>query len=59
MKAVGKSEKTYAYYRDSDEEFRKAVAVIRAKLSANGVQKEVPDFPEFCEQYLGMQLFPH
>lgn len=59
MKAVGKSDKTYEYYRNSDPEFKAAIAVIRDKLSRNGAAKDVPDFPEFCEQYLGMKLFPH
>jgi hypothetical protein len=33
MALVGKSEKTYEYYRNSDAEFRKAIELIRAKVA--------------------------
>lgn len=59
MTLVGKSEKTYAYYRDSDEEFRNEIKAIRAQLSAGGPRKEVPPFEEFARDYLGHEMFAH
>lgn len=52
MAMVGKSVKTYDYYRTSDEEFRKAVEDIRNRIAAGGVRRPVPEFPEFCKEYL-------
>ena len=59
---VGKSRATYDYYRRSDPEFAEAVdrqkiLVSRGKGETPNV--DVPDFPEFCERYLGQKLFPH
>lgn len=59
MAIVGKSEKTYEYYRNSDPDFRKAIELIRAKVAGEGPRVSVPDFPEFCEKYLFQKLFPH
>lgn len=28
-------------------------------MAGDGPRKSVPDFPEFCEQYLFQKLFPH
>ena len=59
MKLVGKSEKTYEYYRNSDPDFKKAIELIRQKVATKGAQVPVPDFPEFCEEYLGQKVFHH
>jgi len=62
LKIVGKSRKTYEYYRRTDPDFveqveRQKVLVSRDKGDVEKV--EVPDFPEFSEKYLGQKLFPH
>lgn len=62
LKIVGKSRKTYEYYRRTDPDFveqveRQKVLVSRDKGNVEKV--EVPDFPEFSEKYLGQKLFPH
>lgn len=53
MASVGKSDKTYEYYRNSDPEFKAAVQDIRNRIAAGGVRRQVPDFPEFSSEYLG------
>ena len=62
VKIVEKSRATYDYYRRTDPEFaeaidRQKILVSRGKGEAPTVP--VPDFPEFCEKYLGQKLFPH
>lgn len=62
LKIVGKSRKTYEYYRRTDPEFvekveRQKILVSRDK--GDVVKTEVPDFPEFTEKYFGQKLFPH
>jgi len=59
MKIVGKSEKAYEYYRSTDDDFRRQVDLIRAKIALKGADRPVPPFPEFCETYLGQKCFPH
>lgn len=59
MKIVGKSQKTYEYYRKSDPEFVKQIDIIRGKIALAGADIEVPAFPEFCEKYLFQKCFPH
>lgn len=59
--AVGRSPKTYEYYRKTDEDFSVAVDRIRS-MSARGElgsTKEVPPFAEFSEKYLGTRVFHH
>jgi hypothetical protein len=62
MDAVGRSVKTYEYYRKTDEQFALAIDKIRS-LTARGEvgspRGEVPPFPEFSEKFLGVQVFPH
>ena len=61
MEFVERSEKLFEYYmspRCDDQQFKDAVARIRRKLSGQEAPP-VPDFPEFCEKYLGMRLFNH
>ncbi|MFM7010600.1 MAG: hypothetical protein ACKO0Z_14935 [Betaproteobacteria bacterium] len=59
---VGRSRETYDYYRRSDVSFRDALErqkIMVSRGKADAPQVEVPDFPEFCEKYLGQQLFAH
>ncbi len=62
MDAVGRSVKTYEYYRKVDSEFATAVDKVRS-MTARGeigsARGEVPPFPEFSEKYLGTQVFTH
>lgn len=58
---AGIKRSTYDYYRKTDPDFRD---LIDRTLQANneraeGMRREVPDFPEFCEKYLKTQLFRH
>lgn len=60
--AVGRSIKTYEYYRKTDPDFALAIDKIRsmtARGEMGGPTKEVPPFPEFSEKYLGTQVFTH
>lgn len=52
---------TFAYYKAQDPEFRRLAeaALVERAEGYDATSKEVPDFPEFCEQYLDMQLFHH
>lgn len=58
---AGRSRKTYEYYRKTDPDFRDLIdRALRDRVErAEGNRKEVPDFPEFCETYLGTRLFHH
>ena len=58
---AGCSEKTHEYYRRSDPDYRDSMdRALQAKIEgAEANRKEVPDFPEFCEQYLDTKLFAH
>lgn len=62
MDAVGRSIKTYEYYRKVDPSFALAVDKVRS-MTARGeignVRGEVPPFPEFSEKYLGTKVFKH
>ena len=62
MDAVGRSVKTYEYYRKTDEQFALAIDKIRSMTARGEVgspRGEVPPFPEFSEKFLGVQVFPH
>ena len=62
MDAVGRSVKTYEYYRKTDEQFATAIDKIRSMTARGEVgspRGEVPPFPEFSEKYLGVQVFTH
>ena len=62
MDAVGRSVKTYEYYRKTDEGFATAIDKIRSMTKRGELQTgavEVPDFPEFSEKYLGVKVFTH
>jgi hypothetical protein len=59
--AAGRQETTYHYYRRSDPNFRTMAdaALQAAREGHKPGQTPVPDFPEFCETYLGTRLFWH
>lgn len=60
MNRVGKTMKTWDYYRASDKAFGAEVDKIRAMLAAGADgRKDVPGFELFCEKYLGQKLFWH
>ena len=62
MDAVGRSVKTYEYYRKVDQEFSTQVDKVRsmtARGEINGARGEVPPFPEFSEKFLGTKVFKH
>jgi hypothetical protein len=58
---AGCSEKAHEWYRKRDPDYRAAMdAALKAKIeAAAGARAEVPDFPEFCQEYLSTQLFHH
>lgn len=61
MSAVNRKTATYEDWRAHDQEFRAQVDVIRqskAELKETG-RPPVPDFPEFCAEWLKQPLFPH
>lgn len=55
---AGRSRFWYDDHRRRDPEWAKKLDGIREHAKAQ-VRKPVPDFPEFCERYLGMKLWPH
>lgn len=60
--AVGRSPKTYEYYRKTDEEFRLGVERIRnmtMRGELNAPEVVLPPFPEFSEKYIGSRVFAH
>ena len=59
--AVGRSIKTYEYWRKTDENFAVAVDRIRSMTARGelGSTKEVPPFEIFSEKYLGTKVFTH
>jgi hypothetical protein len=51
---------TYRDWMKNDPEFKAEVGRLRdARKSGADTRKEVPDFPEFCRDYLFEPLFPH
>lgn len=63
MRSIGKSPKTYEYYRSSDKEFKEAVDRIRAAKVSGGRTQEPGaldiGFKEFRKTYLESDTFPH
>lgn len=61
LRGVERSRGTYEYYRRTDEVFAAEVDRVRAAVDRGEVagREDVPDFPEFCEEFLGQKLFPH
>ncbi len=57
---AGRSRSWYADQRARDPDWAHLVDRIRVHVSdPSSRNRGVPDFPEFCEQYLGMRLWPH
>lgn len=71
LDALGANRSTLAYWKKTDSKFKEDLdrrMQIRGAMSGKEVDLTaseqmrmdiVPDFPEFCEDYLGMKLFPH
>jgi hypothetical protein len=64
MRSVDRAEATYKDWRKADpsfagkvDEMREVARAARARSGRGNV--EVPDFPEFCDEYLGMPLPEH
>lgn len=60
---VDRSQRWYEEARKNDKAFADEITRIRKvmieKKNGNFDEIQVPDFPEFCETYLGNKLFPH
>lgn len=56
---VGKSEKTYEYYRSTDAGFRDNIDLVRAIRSRTSGARDPGGFQDFCPDYLGQQVFDH
>lgn len=62
VRDLGIAQQHVQYYRKSDAEFREAydrLQLMRKSAAPEKERKEVPDFPEFCKEYLDTQLFTH
>jgi hypothetical protein len=62
MDAVGRSVKTYEYYRKTDPSFGLQIDKVRSMTARGELQTgtvEVPPFPEFSSKYLGVEVFTH
>ena len=61
LKTVGRSRSSYEGYRRTDPGFAAAVDRVRLELDEgfDRAERVVPDFPEFCEEFLGQKLWPH
>jgi len=60
MKSVGRAYETWRDWRKTDPEFKEKAASIKAAVRHGLVREsEVPDFPEFCEKYLGKPIPLH
>jgi hypothetical protein len=62
MAAVKRHERTYDYWRKTDESFADSVRHIRelqARTNTKATKREVPDFDVFCRDYLHQPLHFH
>lgn len=62
MDAVGRSVKTYEYYRKTDPAFATQIDKVRSLTARGELQTgtvELPPFEEFSEKYLGTKVFTH
>jgi hypothetical protein len=62
MAEVGRSEKTYEYWKTTDKVWREELRLIRdIKAAQNNVDRgaNAGSFEEFRREYLGMETFPH
>lgn len=58
-KLAGRSESWYDNQRRKDLVWKEKINRIRRVVRGIDPGEAVPDFPEFCEKYLGMKLWPH
>lgn len=58
LRTIQREKSSYFDWRKRDEVFRMRVDSIR-EFKRSGVTVPVPDFPEFCETYLGQPLYLH
>lgn len=58
---LGITRQAVQYYKDSDKVFREEYRRLSNMETASSMSgpKSVPDFPEFCMEYLDTQLFNH
>lgn len=58
---LGITKQAVQYYKESDKQFREDYKRLSNMESASSMSenKEVPDFPEFCMEYLDTRLFNH
>lgn len=56
MTAVSRSVETFRDWMKNDEEFKASVEKIRTAAGTEKERSPVPDFPEFCAQYLDKPL---
>jgi hypothetical protein len=62
MDAVGRSIKTYEYYRKTDPSFSLQVDKVRSMTARGEIGQsttELPSFTEFSSKYLGVEVFTH
>jgi hypothetical protein len=60
-RAAQRSRSAYQYYRDNFPEWRDQVDLILTQRTTDlaTARATIPDFPDFCSEYLGTQLFRH
>lgn len=58
---LGITKQAVQYYKESDKTFREEYKRLsQMKTASEAVSKVgVPDFPDFCREYLDTELFPH
>ena len=62
MDAVGRSVKSYEYYRKTDPGFALQIDKVRSMTARGELQTgtiPLPPFPEFSSKYLGVDVFTH
>ena len=62
MDSVGRSVKSYEYYRKTDPDFATQIDKVRSMTSRGELQTgtiPLPPFPEFSSKYLGVDVFAH
>ena len=61
LTAIDRSRSTYEVWRRTDPDFVAQVERVRTirTTGAGSVDRQILDFPEFAEKYLGQRVFPH